>query len=310
MAEEIKLQPFPARSEVVNVDRTATTAFIRYLQQVLDALRSTTQGIVDGDIPVEAVLADGSVDIDSLTEAFRAEIGALYGADGQTSLYDRLQNLRNEVEGLAQSASDLDGNSEFRRIELNSRLGTAEASIVTESATRASADSALAIQLTTLEATVNDDVAAAIAQEAIVRADEDSALAVLIDEVAVEVGDVSAGGLAKFEVGVAPTGIEASYQVALRATLGGSSFFTGMRFDLINEGSGVYSGRVAIGGDQIVFFDPNDPDVTFEPIVFEGGTAIIPTVAFRQLRSIAMADLTTPVILMDGDTGAFSITVP
>jgi hypothetical protein len=172
-----------------------------------------------------------------------------------------------------------------------------EASISEEQLVRATADTALALSITTLSSTVDGNTAA-IASEAATRATEDSALAVLIDEVAVEVGDVSAGGLAKFEVSAAPTGVEASYQISLRATAGGDSYLTGMRFDLIDLGGGDFESRVAFLTDQFVITDGSDD----HELLFEAGTLFLNSARIHNLTAdnIQTKSIDADEILLDG----------
>ena len=104
----------------------------------------------------------------------------------QTDLRTILQgdrNQRNQVEAIADARQELtaqiiDGDTAeaAARLALAVRVSNAESSIVSESTTRATADSALSSQITVLTSTVNDNTAA-IQTESTTRATADSTLA-------------------------------------------------------------------------------------------------------------------------------------
>lgn len=292
---EITLPQLPPRTALVNVDRTPTTAFLRWLQGVADRLKATTDAIIDGDIPAGDV-TPGTVDIDDLIATFRNEVGVILGKDGGGA-WGRIQELRDQLEQLANDVASLGGIANSWNVKVEAKLGKAAASVQQQYLALTTSDQALAQSLLSLEATFNtnySDALAAIASESTARADADGALAVDVTELVAQYNDATANGFARFEVAAGPAGASASYQIALRKVVAGVTYSGGIRFDLIGTEMVVF-----VNADLFVVGD-NDTTGT-APFFVSGGSTYITNAFIVNLdaTNIKVKQINADSILID-----------
>lgn len=292
---EITLPQLPPRTALVNVDRTPTTAFLRWLQGVADRLKATTDAIIDGDIPAGDV-TPGTVDIDDLISTFRNEVGVILGKDGGGA-WGRIQELRDQLEQLANDVTSLGGIANSWNVKVEAKLGKAAASVQQQYLALTTSDQALAQSLLSLEATFNTNYSsalAAIAAESTARADADGALAVDVTELVAQYNDATANGFARFEVAAGPAGASASYQIALRKVVAGVTYSGGIRFDLIGTEMVVF-----VNADLFVVGD-NDTTGT-APFFVSGGSTFIANAFIVNLdaTNIKVKQINADSILID-----------
>lgn len=294
------LPPFPSRQQLVNVDRTATKEFIRWVEQWLKHVKTVSDALVEGDIPAGDV-TPGTIDIEDLVDQFRREVGVIVGYDG-APIHGRIKELRDQIEALAVSVASMGGQVNSWNVSVNARIGANEASFSDHVLTFVTDSQAFAQELVTLESTFTTNyntATAAIATEATTRADADGALGVLVTEVATSYDDVSANGFARFEITTTAAGATASYQVALRASANGVTYDGGMRLDLISDGGGAYHVRMFCNVEEFIIGDATH---TIAPFYVSGGIVRIDiaTIADLIADNIAVKSLDADEILVDG----------
>jgi hypothetical protein len=286
----IKLPPFPSRQAVVNVDRTATTAFIRWLEQWLTRVKEVGDGLIDGDIPAGDV-TPGSIDITDLIAEFQRDVAASIGYDG-VGVHARVEELRNRIEQLAQSVTNLGYTAATWNYRVEAQFAGNEASFAQQVLAFVTSEQAFATQLTTLEASfttqydsLSGDVEAAneaittanaaIIDEATVRADADAALAVVDTSLLVSYNDVSAGGMSRFEVAATAAGATASYQLAVRSVVAGVTYSGGLRLfinvdEFIVGDDSVSSAPFSVSGGQVYISNAYIVNLLADNITFKG----------------------------------------
>lgn len=109
----------------------------------------------------------------------------------------------------------------------------------------------------------------------------------------------------RWEAIAAPAGYDASY--AVQARVEGEDFDSQAAFGVDVSSTPGTPSRFWVVADQFIVTDGTNEHI---PFVFQSGEAIIESVRFKTLSSIAMADADTPVIFIDGENGTISITVP
>jgi len=150
----------------------------------------------------------------------------------------------------------------------DTRIATNAAAISSEAVTRANADSALATQITTLEAKVGFDIAAAISSEATTRATADGALSSRIDTLTSTTNDQFASVSQQFTAQTSYTDGAVARAVTTATVNGRKAVFgisvDGMvseigaiadRFYVYNPAGGTYTLAFAVSGGQTVIQD-------------------------------------------------------
>lgn len=152
-------------------------------EEMVGEASSGVTAIVQGE--VTAALTDVRTELD----AVHTDIGALEVGVSSLTLTNQLGTIRHLASlALHEGSSARSSTEEVVRATENSALAAQitlleatvsddiSAALTVEQLARASADSALAAQITSLEATVNDDISAALTVEQLARANADSAL--------------------------------------------------------------------------------------------------------------------------------------
>jgi hypothetical protein len=159
--------------------------------------------------------------------------------------------------------------------------GRSSALVATEQQVRADADSALASDLTALEATVNDDVTAAIAAEQTTRANAISALAsdTLLVKATADLGEAT--GLMALESEVSGDGLTTSFGVLLRAETSDDFEEAGMTFEIVSDGGdpATLTSSIKMKADSFRF------DNGFQPFAITANGTFLKDVYFERLRS-------------------------
>ncbi len=170
---------------------------------------------------------------------------------------NQLQRFHQLIDELtsAQQATALDEN--IRRRELATRTDNTEALIVEEQQVRATADAALASDITLLSASVGDN-AAAIVQEAVTRANAITAEAAARTAAIAEIDTEIAEGLFDIQAVAAPGGVEVRLAMLARASDGDSFKESGIFIDVISDGLGGFNSTVTIKADSFRVTDSND----------------------------------------------------
>ncbi|MEH3093359.1 MAG: phage tail protein [Agrobacterium cavarae] len=153
------------------------------------------------------------------------------------------------------------------------------AKIATEETARATGDSANANAITALTTSVKGNTAA-IASEAQARADALSALASQVDGVQASFGDVSAGGLVSFKAVAAPSGVDVRIASLLRTSVGGVEKSAGEFLEIYTE-NGVQKARKAFNVDQFVVTDGVN---SYALLAIENGEVKILKAKFKQAQ--------------------------
>jgi hypothetical protein len=300
---EVNFQPIDARTKIVSPTGEPTTQFLAYLRTLTSALSEVVGTIIEvgseGD-PPDAV-GGGGIDVSEQNAILKNAVGLLTGT-GSGTVFDRLREIRTAVDELAEATALGTSVQDKYQKTLSVQMDDASAAITEEQTVRANADGALAESITTLQAdlttTINgvetdlsaqiqevdlarvngdsalaesidtigvevDTNAAAIAQEAATRADAFGANALLIDEAVAETSGVRAAVLMKAEAATAPAGVTARYQIVASVAAGGATYQTGILFDLLPLGGGVYKGRIHLMADQLTVGDPDSPTAPF-----------------------------------------------
>ncbi len=196
------------------------------------------------------------------------ERGFVVGA-GPGTLSEILDDLYGDVDQLASAVTTNTMVTNLLRTRVQARFEQSIAAVLTESQTRASADSALATQIT---------------------------------EVLASVDEVIADGFLRFESIVDGGGALATITAKVKASAGAT--FSQAAWILRAEADGL-GGSNAYFGVLGTFYVFDAVDATPVPVFgVDGGVA-----KFHRLESFANVS-GTPIVILDGDTGAFSITVP
>lgn len=228
---------------------------------------------VDTDpLTVLATISDMQVDIEKLSADLQNVVSLLTSVGGG-SVWATIEALQEEIERQANAAYTNNMNM-ARETELLART--------------------------------NSTHAAAVIFEREVRISEDAALAQAILEVEASIDDAITNGLAngylKFEAIVDTLNSKASIAAKVRATFGDTYSEAGWILQAHADGSGGSDGFFGIMGTMHVF-DTVDGDPT---AVFTAGSDGL---FFGKLTSYAVTAGSVPIVILDGNTGAFSITI-
>lgn len=171
--------------------------------QIATKVSTATFGALDTRVAAAETTLAAMGDTAGITEAFRvARMLPAVVAEGETATLAALlagdAAQRASVAAVAEARRELGARltddlsiEAAERLTLGARLGTAEAAIASETVARATADGALAAQITALQAGVDDSLAA-ITTEQQALADADSALADITTTLTTTVGGHSA----------------------------------------------------------------------------------------------------------------------
>jgi predicted phage tail protein len=147
------------------------------------------------------------------------------------------------------------------------------AAVQTETTARVTADSALASQITTVQANVDANTAL-IQNEATSRADADSAQATQISNVQASVTGLSAAVQTNANSYADLSGkVSASYTIKTQITANGRTYIAGIGVGTDNNG-GIIESQVLLSASTVAIIDPNGSAVT-APFVVQGGQVFI-----------------------------------
>lgn len=170
---------------------------------------------------------------------------------------DTLSTLRDVIDELTSAQQSTATDENIHRRELATRTDNTEALIVEEQQVRATADAALASDITLLSASVGDN-AAAIVQEAVTRANAITAEAAARTAAIAEIDTEIAEGLFDIQAVAAPGGVEVRLAMLARASTGGSFEEAGVFIDVISDGSGGFYSTITNKADSFRVTDAND----------------------------------------------------
>ncbi len=181
----------------------ASDTFYTYWVRAVNILASDKKSefVPTGGLSVKTLPADtisdlfpGGIALTDLDSALQSQIGA------ESSISEAIDEAKVEIDEtvneISRIISDMhaklelvtDGNKTevFKRKEA---LGALSASVSQEIATLVDADSAMAMQLTTVQAQISDEILAAIEEERVARVTADSATAIQINTLETQMGD-------------------------------------------------------------------------------------------------------------------------
>jgi len=211
--------------------------------------------------------------------------------DGEGELADALRGWQTQAQ-YAQEVKTRASQSEAsveRDTLLGADLASNAARLLIEEQTRASADSALSQQITTLTATVNNDIRAALQSEATARANADSALGQRIDTTQASVGQNSAAIQTTQQAVASLNGdLSAMYSVKLQLTQDGKYYAAGMGLGIENTPQGMQS-QVLFQADRFAVINTAN-GVISTPFVIQGGQVFINSAVIGD-ASITMAKI-------------------
>lgn len=153
------------------------------------------------------------------------------------------------------------------------------AKIVEEQTTRANADTAIASSVTALTTTVNGNTAA-IGTEATARVNADNAISTRIDGVSATFNGMFADGLVMFQAVAAPAGVSVRFSIMLRASLSDAFIQSGMYIQ-IRTVSGVLKSEIGFLADKFVVVDGAN---TYSVFAIEGGQVKIVNAKISQAQ--------------------------
>lgn len=187
----------------------------------------------------------------------------------QKDFRDELQRRQQEFDEVFARLEFLAANAGSANIEdivgrqvFQKQVGQTRAQLIKESGLRATADEALAYDLTQVGARVGT-AEAGILQEATARANADNAISSILTAVSATADAGTAGGLMQWVATAAPGGVSARFRLEGKATSGGVSRFAGMYLDVLPTTS-----RLTFLADQFVITDGSANGL---PFVYEGG---------------------------------------
>jgi hypothetical protein len=192
-----------------------------------DRLKTFTSWVTTAEatVPLQVILGEVAQDVAGTLESMRADHNS----------------LRALVTDLADTVSGAGLSNRLTLGRVQTRVGTAEATVKSEIITRASETGALAADITNLEASLTDvetdisaNASAISATQASVSALDGDVTALASDVTAVEAvaGQASAGGLIKWEATAAPSGVLARFSIYGKATSGGTYRDGGASLDI------------------------------------------------------------------------------
>lgn len=184
-----------------------------------------------------------------------------------------------KLEQLGQAVTLEGAVSQVERDVMRVDVGNAFASIESVRQVSATADEALARQVTTLTASVNGN-AAAIADERTARVNSDGAISTRIDGVSATFNGMFADGLVMFQAVAAPSGVSARFSIMLRASLSDAFIQSGMYIQ-IRTVSGVLKSEIGFLADKFVVVDGAN---TYSVFAIEGGQVKIVNAKISQAQ--------------------------
>ncbi|UHS61059.1 DUF1983 domain-containing protein [Agrobacterium vaccinii] len=153
------------------------------------------------------------------------------------------------------------------------------AKLIEEQTARANGDSALSSSLTALTATVGTNTAA-IGSEATARVNADNAISTRIDGVSATFNGMFADGLVMFQAVAAPAGVSVRFSIMLRASLSDAFIQSGMYIQ-IRTVSGVLKSEIGFLADKFVVVDGAN---TYSVFAIEGGQVKIVNAKISQAQ--------------------------
>jgi hypothetical protein len=237
---------------------------------------TTTKDVVSGKVYVaQATITTVPDRLKTFTPWVTTAAGTGY-LSVATVLQELGQNVRDELQRRQQEFDEAFARLEFLAANAGSaniedivgrqvfqkQVGQAKAQIVKESGLRATADEALAYDMTLVGARVGT-AEASILQEASARATADNAISSILTAVSATADAGTAGGLMQWVATTAPGGVSARFRLEGKATSGGVSRFAGMYLDVFPTTS-----ALTFAADSIRFTDGSS---TTLPFVYEGG---------------------------------------
>jgi len=170
-----------------------------------------------------------------------------------TQLGGQARDFFQKLEQLAQAVTLEGAVSQVERDVMRVDVGNAFASIESVRQVSATADEALARDVTTLTASVNGNTAA-IADERTARVNADGAISTRIDGVSATFNGMFADGLVMFQAVAAPAGVSARFSIMLRASLSDAFIQSGMYIQ-IRTVNGVLKSEIGFLADKFVVVD-------------------------------------------------------
>ncbi|WP_422371352.1 phage tail protein [Hoeflea sp.] len=204
-------------------------------------------------VPLQVILGEVAEDLAGTIEGMRADYN----------------DLRALVTDLADTVSGAGLSNRLTLGRVQTRVGTAEATVKSEIITRASETEALGALITEIDAAVEENTANITTVDQ-ARADGDESLAESINAVDVKADDATAGGLFKMEASAGSGDVLSRITLYARATLADAFEDAGMVIEVVTAGGDppTLSSRVLINADQFVVTDGTNEG---SPLVFEDG---------------------------------------
>lgn len=184
-----------------------------------------------------------------------------------------------KLEQLAQAVTLEGAVSQVERDVMRVDVGNAYAQIESVRQVSATADEALARDVTTLTASVNGNTAA-IADEETARSNADGALAQSIQGVSATFNGMFADGLVMFQAVAAPAGVSVRFSIMLRASLADAFVQSGMYIQ-IRTVNGVLKSEIGFLADKFVVVDGAD---TYSVFAIENGQVKIVNAKISQAQ--------------------------
>lgn len=184
-----------------------------------------------------------------------------------------------KLEQLAQAVTLEGAVSQVERDVMRVDVGNAYAQIEDVRQVSATADEALARQVTTLTAGVDGNTAA-IADEQTARVNSDGAISTRIDGVSATFNGMFADGLVMFQAVAAPAGVSVRFSIMLRASLSDAFVQSGMYIQ-IRTVNGVLKSEIGFLADKFVVVDGAD---TYSVFAIENGQVKIVNAKISQAQ--------------------------
>jgi len=191
----------------------------------------------------------------------------------------QVRDFFQKIDQLAQAVTLEGAVSQVERDVMRVDVGNAYAQIEDVRQVSATADDALARQVTTLTASVDGNTAA-IAGEATARSNADGAISTRIDGVSATFNGMFADGLVMFQAVAAPSGVSARFSIMLRASLSDAFIQSGMYIQ-IRTVSGVLKSEIGFLADKFVVVDGAD---TYSVFAIENGQVKIVNAKISQAQ--------------------------
>jgi hypothetical protein len=212
-----------------------------------DRLKTFTSWVTttEATVPLQVILGEVAADVAGTLESLRADHNS----------------LRALVTDLADTVSGAGLSNRLTLGRVQTRVGTAEATVKSEIITRASEVAAIGGQITEINASLisatsqieGNANAISITQSEVTDLDGVvTALSVDLTSVEAQVDDATAGGYYKIEASAGTGDVEVTATTYLRATLGGDAIEVGQRHEIYIEG-GELKGRTVNIADQQVW---------------------------------------------------------